>query len=181
MGEHRAGRPVLMKPLSWKSSAAPDCGQLSTDHLGQLQSTSGTTCLVAARRSPRRGRSGPPVSRRPCATPRWSAPRPIHRRWLPSRRAIARTWGDRAMVASSTAGCSAPQHRALWTNSCCSPVRRKSTCASNCAARPEPVPPLCNRPWRPLRRACRPPSRPSERPPHPTRWQARAPRPRHPT
>jgi transposase len=45
--EHHAGIPVLMKPLSGNSSDVQDCGQIITDHLTQLQITSGITCLVA--------------------------------------------------------------------------------------------------------------------------------------
>jgi transposase len=47
IGEHQAGIPVLMKPLSGNSSDAHDFGQIITDHMTQLQITSGTTCLVA--------------------------------------------------------------------------------------------------------------------------------------
>jgi transposase len=45
--EHQAGIPVLMKPLSGNSSDVHDFGQIITDHLAQLQITSGTTFLVA--------------------------------------------------------------------------------------------------------------------------------------
>jgi transposase len=47
MVEHRAGIPVLMKPLSGNSHDTPAFGQLITDHLAQLQITYGTTFLVA--------------------------------------------------------------------------------------------------------------------------------------
>ena len=45
--EHQAGIPVLMKPLNGNSSDAHDFGQIITDHLAQLQTTYGTTFLVA--------------------------------------------------------------------------------------------------------------------------------------
>ena len=45
--EHQAGIPVLMKPLSGNSSDAQDFGQLIADHVAQLQSTYGSTFLVA--------------------------------------------------------------------------------------------------------------------------------------
>jgi transposase len=45
--EHQAGIPVLMKPLSGNSSDAKDFGQTVSDHIEQLQSTYGTTYLVA--------------------------------------------------------------------------------------------------------------------------------------
>jgi len=45
--EHQAGIPVLMKPLSGNSSDAKDFGQTVSDHIGQLQTTYGTTYLVA--------------------------------------------------------------------------------------------------------------------------------------
>jgi transposase len=40
-------RTVLMKPLSGNSSDAHDFGQIITDHMAQLQTTYGPTCLVA--------------------------------------------------------------------------------------------------------------------------------------
>jgi transposase len=46
--EHQAGIPVLMKPLNGNSSDAHDFGQIITNHLAQLQTTYGTTFLVAA-------------------------------------------------------------------------------------------------------------------------------------
>jgi transposase len=45
--EHQAGIPVLMKPLSGNSSDAKDFGQTVSDHIEQLQTTYGTTYLVA--------------------------------------------------------------------------------------------------------------------------------------
>ena len=45
--EHHAGIPILMKPLSGNHRDAHDFGQLITDHMAQLQITSGTTFLVA--------------------------------------------------------------------------------------------------------------------------------------
>ena len=45
--EHQAGIPVLMKPLSGNSSDAHDFGQIVSAHIGQLQTTYGTTGLVA--------------------------------------------------------------------------------------------------------------------------------------
>jgi transposase len=45
--EHQAGIPVLMKPLSGNSSDVHDFGQIITDHMAQLQTTYGTTFLVA--------------------------------------------------------------------------------------------------------------------------------------
>jgi transposase len=47
MVEHQAGIPVLMKPLSGNTSDARDFGQVVTEHMRQLQTTYGTTCLVA--------------------------------------------------------------------------------------------------------------------------------------
>jgi transposase len=47
MVEHQAGIPVLMQPLSGNSSDAQDFGQIVSAHIGQLQTTYGTTCLVA--------------------------------------------------------------------------------------------------------------------------------------
>src|SRR5919201_3301687 len=47
MVEHQAGIPVLMKPLSGNSSDAHDFGHIITDHMAQLQTTYGTTFLVA--------------------------------------------------------------------------------------------------------------------------------------
>jgi transposase len=45
--EHQAGIPVLMKPLSGNSSDAPAFGQIIQEHIAQLHTTDGTTCLVA--------------------------------------------------------------------------------------------------------------------------------------
>jgi transposase len=45
--EHQAGIPVLMKPLSGNSSDVQDFGQVVTEHIKQLQTTYGTTSLVA--------------------------------------------------------------------------------------------------------------------------------------
>lgn len=45
--EHQAGIPVLMKPLSGNSSDATDFGQIVSNHVAQLQTTYGTTYLVA--------------------------------------------------------------------------------------------------------------------------------------
>ena len=45
--EHQAGIPVLMKPLSGNSSDAQEFGQVLRAHLEQLQTTYGTTYLVA--------------------------------------------------------------------------------------------------------------------------------------
>ena len=45
--EHQAGIPLLMKPLSGNSSDAQDFGQVVTEHIQQLQTTYGTTYLVA--------------------------------------------------------------------------------------------------------------------------------------
>jgi transposase len=45
--EHQAGIPVLMKPLSGNSSDAPAFGQVVREHIDQLQTTYGTTYLVA--------------------------------------------------------------------------------------------------------------------------------------
>src|SRR5215510_6618115 len=45
--EHQAGIPVLMKPLNGNSSDTHDFGQIITDHMAQLQTTYGTTFLVA--------------------------------------------------------------------------------------------------------------------------------------
>jgi transposase len=47
--EHQASIPVLMKPLSGNSSDAHAFGQIITDHMAQLQTTYGTTFLVADR------------------------------------------------------------------------------------------------------------------------------------
>jgi transposase len=47
MVEHQAAMPVLLKPLSGHSSDATDFGQISADHMAQLQSTYGLTSLVA--------------------------------------------------------------------------------------------------------------------------------------
>jgi transposase len=45
--EHRAGIPVLMKPLSGNSSDATDFGEVISGHIDQLQTTSGAPYLVA--------------------------------------------------------------------------------------------------------------------------------------
>jgi transposase len=45
--EHQAGIPVLMKPLSGNSSDAQGLGQVIREHIDQLQTTYGTTYLVA--------------------------------------------------------------------------------------------------------------------------------------
>ena len=45
--EHQAGIPLLMKPLSGNSSDVQDFGQVVTEHIKQLQTTYGTTSLVA--------------------------------------------------------------------------------------------------------------------------------------
>ena len=45
--EHQAGIPVLMKPLSGNTSDVRDFGQVVTEHMRQLQTTYGTTYLVA--------------------------------------------------------------------------------------------------------------------------------------
>lgn len=45
--EHQASIPVLMKPLSGNSSDVHDFGQIIPDHMAQLQTTYGPTCLVA--------------------------------------------------------------------------------------------------------------------------------------
>ena len=45
--EHQAGIPLLMKPLSGNSSDAHEFGQVVKDHIAQLQTTYGTTYLVA--------------------------------------------------------------------------------------------------------------------------------------
>ena len=45
--EHQAGIPVLMKPLSGNSSDAHDFGTVIRAHIDQLQTTYGTTYLVA--------------------------------------------------------------------------------------------------------------------------------------
>jgi transposase len=45
--EHQAGIPLLMKPLSGNSSDVQDFGQVVTEHIAQLQTTYGTTYLVA--------------------------------------------------------------------------------------------------------------------------------------
>jgi hypothetical protein len=75
-------------------------------------------------------------------------------------------WCERALVASSHAGCASTprrarlRRRAPGTNSGGSPGRRMSPRSSNGAARPWPVPLRRRRPWRPGRRAGRPPSWP---------------------
>ena len=45
--EHQAGIPLLMKPLSGNSSDGQAFGQIVTEHIKQLQTTYGTTYLVA--------------------------------------------------------------------------------------------------------------------------------------
>jgi transposase len=45
--EHQAGIPVLMKPLSGKSSDVQEFGQVVSEHIAQWQTTYGTTYLVA--------------------------------------------------------------------------------------------------------------------------------------
>jgi transposase len=45
--EHQAGIPVLMQPLSGNSSDTHEFGQVVKDHIAQLQTTYGTTYLVA--------------------------------------------------------------------------------------------------------------------------------------
>jgi transposase len=45
--EHQAGIPVLMKPLSGNSSDAQEFGQVVREHIARLQTTYGTTYLVA--------------------------------------------------------------------------------------------------------------------------------------
>src|ERR671915_501670 len=45
--EHQAGIPVLMKPLSGNSSDAQEFGHVIRAHVEQLQTTYGTTYLVA--------------------------------------------------------------------------------------------------------------------------------------
>jgi transposase len=45
--EHQAGIPVLMKPLSGNSSDAQEFGRIVKEHIAQLQTTYGTTYLVA--------------------------------------------------------------------------------------------------------------------------------------
>lgn len=47
IGEHQAGMPGLMPPLSGKRSDARDFGQTVSDHIGQLQAPYGPTYLVA--------------------------------------------------------------------------------------------------------------------------------------
>ena len=47
MVDHHAGIPVLMKPLSGHRSDTRDGGQVVTEHVRQLQTTDGTTSLVA--------------------------------------------------------------------------------------------------------------------------------------
>ena len=47
MVEHQAGIPLLMKPLSGNSSDVQDFGQVVAEHIKQLQTTYGTTDLVA--------------------------------------------------------------------------------------------------------------------------------------
>jgi transposase len=45
--EHQAGMPVLMQPLSGHTSDAKTCGPVVKEDVTQLQTTDGTTCLVA--------------------------------------------------------------------------------------------------------------------------------------
>jgi len=45
--EHQAGMPLLMHPLSGHSSDGQTLGQIVTEHIKQLQTTYGTTALVA--------------------------------------------------------------------------------------------------------------------------------------
>jgi transposase len=45
--EHQAGIPVLMKPLSGNSSDGKEFGSIVHEHIAQLQTTYGTTYLVA--------------------------------------------------------------------------------------------------------------------------------------
>jgi transposase len=45
--EHQAGIPVLMQPLSGNSSDAHEFGQVVKDYIARLQTTYGTTYLVA--------------------------------------------------------------------------------------------------------------------------------------
>src|SRR5215813_13989036 len=45
--EHQAGIPILMKPLSGNSSDSTAFGHIVQDHIAQLQTTYGTTYLVA--------------------------------------------------------------------------------------------------------------------------------------
>ena len=45
--EHQAGIPVLMKPLSGNSSDGKEFGHIVREHIAQLQTTYGTTYLVA--------------------------------------------------------------------------------------------------------------------------------------
>src|SRR2546430_6690822 len=45
--EHQAGIPVLMKPLSGNSSDGKEFGHIVHEHIAQLQTTYGTTYLVA--------------------------------------------------------------------------------------------------------------------------------------
>jgi transposase len=50
--EHQAGIPVLMKPLSGNSRDVKEFGQVVSEHMAQLQTTYGTTYLVADRALP---------------------------------------------------------------------------------------------------------------------------------
>jgi len=47
MVEHQAGIPVLMQPLSGNSSDVTAFGQIVSEHISKLQTTYGTTSLVA--------------------------------------------------------------------------------------------------------------------------------------
>jgi len=47
--EHQAGIPVLMPPLSGNSRDTRDVGQVVREHMAPLQTTYGTTYLVADR------------------------------------------------------------------------------------------------------------------------------------
>ena len=76
MVEHQAGVPRLMQPLSGKSSDVQDFGQVVTEHLKPLQTTSGTTDLVAdsalysAETLQQRGEPGlPGITRVPAPVP----------------------------------------------------------------------------------------------------------------
>jgi transposase len=47
--EHQAGIPVLRQPLSGNSSDVKEFGHIVKEHIAQLQTTYGTTYLVAER------------------------------------------------------------------------------------------------------------------------------------
>jgi hypothetical protein len=55
MVEHQAGLPLLMPPLSGHTSEAPAVGDVVTAHIAQLQTTYGTSSLVADRALDRAG------------------------------------------------------------------------------------------------------------------------------